>query len=125
MIPPPYPNTPTIPPCFQWVTLSSYESSMTPRRSSGASFKTCFPFSACCLMSETKLGHGPFSSSSSMGVLCFPIKGSSSLNLGFFSLQLSLASLLRGLRKVTSHPAGKFLPSCTFLRNHKSDFLVG
>jgi len=28
-------------------------------------------FLAICLMSEMKLGQGPFSSSSSMGVLCF------------------------------------------------------
>src|ERR1035437_1607330 len=77
MTPPPYPFTPTSPPCFQWPTFSSNERSSWPRRS------LTIGLSAERFSSLTKLGHGPFSSSSRSGVGCFLTSVmSASLELG-------------------------------------------
>ena len=56
--------TPTRPPCFQCPIFSSYERSSTPRRSSAMAVSDF-------LISLTKLGHGPLSSSSNSGVSLF------------------------------------------------------
>src|SRR5512147_3197970 len=60
-----------MPPCFQWVTLSLYDLSRMPSRSFAVLLLT-----AAFLISFTKLGHAPFSRSSSIGVLpSVPILG--------------------------------------------------
>src|SRR3974377_2431065 len=67
MKPPPEPSPPTMPPCFQWPFFSSYDSSSWPSRSSHIGLT-----SRVFLISVTKLGQGPFSSSSSSFVFGFP-----------------------------------------------------